>query len=58
MEKIQSTLKIFINEVQNKSNRTPIIYTDLDIGNKYLRNSYFPDYPLWVANYTRKKIPI
>jgi|TARA_B110000908_G_scaffold156525_1_gene195773 lysozyme len=57
VEEIQSALKIFLNEVQKKSKRTPIIYTDLNTGNKYLNSSYFSDYPLWIANYNGKKSP-
>ncbi len=57
VEEIQSTLKIFLNEVQKKSKRTPIIYTDLNTGNKYLNSSYFSNYPLWIANYNGKKSP-
>lgn len=58
VDEIQSVLKIFMNEVQKKSNRKPIIYPDLNTGNKYLKSTYFSNYALWIANYNGKKSPV
>ncbi len=58
VDEIQSVLKIFMNEVQKKSNRKPIIYRDLYTGNKYLKSTYFSNYALWIANYNGNKFPI
>ena len=57
VDKIQSALHIFLKEIEKKSKTKPIIYTDLNIGNKYLNNTSFSDYPLWIANYNGKRIP-
>ena len=57
VDKIQSEFRLFLNEIKKQSKRTPIIYTDINIGNKYLNNSDFFDYPLWIANYNGKKHP-
>ncbi|MBL4568194.1 MAG: hypothetical protein JKY69_00455 [Flavobacteriaceae bacterium] len=57
VDEIQSALKIFLKEIENKSKRKPIIYTDINTGNKYLNKPVFADYPLWIANYNGKKIP-
>ncbi|PHS04837.1 MAG: hypothetical protein COA88_13135 [Kordia sp.] len=57
VEQIQSSLLIFINEIEKKIKRKPIIYTDVNTGNKYLNKSVFSNYPLWIANYNNKKQP-
>lgn len=57
VDEIQSSLKIFLNEIKTQSKRKPIIYTDINTGNKYLNNSEFSDYPLWIANYNGKSSP-
>ncbi|MBC8753357.1 hypothetical protein H2O64_01660 [Kordia sp. YSTF-M3] len=54
---VQSNLKIFINEIEKKLKRTPIIYTDIPVGNKYLNDASFAKYPLWIANYDGKETP-
>lgn len=57
VDEIQSSLRIFIQEIEKQLKRKPIIYTDVTTGNKYLNSSYFSKYPLWIANYTDKKSP-
>lgn len=57
LEKIQSNLRIFITEIEKESKRKPIIYTDVNTANKYLNDSYFSNYPLWIASYDGKKHP-
>jgi len=57
VEKIQSALQIFLNEIEKQLKCKPIIYTDLNTGNKYLNKSDFSDYPLWIANYNGKNSP-
>lgn len=54
---IQNALKKFLFEIEKKLNRKPIIYTDVSTGNKYLNDTFFADYPLWIANYNNKKSP-
>ena len=50
-EKVIEDLWKFIFIIQEKSGRTPIIYTDLNIGDTYLTAARFANYPLWVADY-------
>ena len=57
MDEIQSSLKIFIDEIEKQLKCSPIIYTDVNTANKYLNNSDFSDYALWIANYNGKKSP-
>jgi lysozyme len=57
VDEIQSSLKIFINEIEKQLKCRPIIYTDFNTGNKYLNNTDFSDYALWIANYNGKKSP-
>lgn len=47
----------FIFLLEQKTGRTPIIYTDENIGNSYLTAARFANYPLWIANYTNAKTP-
>jgi lysozyme len=54
---IQSALKKFLLEIENKSKSKPIIYTDVTTGNTYLNDSFFAAYPLWIANYNGKEAP-
>lgn len=56
-ETVQKDLLAFLKEIEKKSARKPIIYTDINTGNKYLTQSEFADYPLWVANYTSNEQP-
>ena len=57
VEEIQSSLKIFINEIEKGIKCNPIIYTDVNTGNKYLNDVYFSKYTLWIANYNGKEKP-
>ncbi len=54
---IQTNLLKFLNIIEKQTNRTPMIYTDINTGNKYLDSSDFSNYPLWIANYTDAKQP-
>lgn len=58
---IQDGLKIFLNTIEEKLNRKPMIYTDIPTGNKYLDNPIFGDYALWIALYEdleQPKLPL
>jgi len=57
VENIQLALQLFLNEIEKQLKCKPIIYTDLNTGNKYLNTSKFSDYPLWIANYNGKDAP-
>ena len=57
IDEIQSALKQFLIEVEKGTKGKPIIYTDINTGNKYLSDASFADYALWVANYTAGETP-
>ncbi len=54
---IESNLLMFIQKIEEKLNVTPIIYTNINFANKYLINSIFENYPLWIADYSNTKKP-
>ena len=56
-EQVIEDLWKFIFIIAEKSGRTPIIYTDVNIGNSYLTAARFANYTLWIANYTTAKSP-
>jgi len=58
VEQIQETLLLFLKKIEDKINRKPIIYTDVNTGNIYLNKPEFSNYPLWIASYTDNKLPI
>jgi len=48
--KIREGLKIFINRLEKHYSIKPIIYTNINFYNTYLKGS-FEEYPLWIAGY-------
>lgn len=58
VDQIQAMLMEFLQEIEKRTQRKPIIYTDLNIGNAYLNNKEFAAYPLWIANYTKAEKPM
>jgi lysozyme len=57
IKEIQSSLKKFLLELETKSKRTPVLYTGVHIGNKYLNDPFFANYPLWIASYNGEDEP-
>jgi lysozyme len=55
--KLNNDLLIFLEHVENKINRTPIIYTDFSFANEYLYDDKFAKYSLWLAEYSNAKEP-
>jgi len=49
-EKIREGLKIFINRLEKQYEVKPIIYTNINFYNTYLKGN-FEEYPLWIAGY-------
>lgn len=48
----------FLDLIEQKYGRTPIIYTNQSTGDSYLNDARFAKYPLWVASYASSpKIP-
>lgn len=54
--KLQSEVKAFLDRLEAHYGVKPIIYTNVDFYNRYLKNE-FDDYPLWVAHYLKKDRP-
>jgi len=55
-EVIKNEVKEWLNIVQMNYNIKPIIYTNIDFYNHYLKG-FFDDYPLWVAHYLQPHKP-
>ncbi len=58
---LQKKFFMFLNHLQQKCNRIPMIYTDTEFADTYLANNSFNKYPLWLAQYTnaaKPKLPI
>jgi len=54
---IQNTFLQFIQIIEEKTARKVVVYTDDNIGNRYLNSSDFSNYALWIANYTNREEP-
>lgn len=54
---IQVDLLSFLNGLEAKFNRVPMIYTDIGTANRYLKDSSLLKYPLWIANYRKGDEP-
>ncbi|KIC94808.1 glycoside hydrolase family 25 protein [Flavihumibacter solisilvae] len=55
-EKLQKEVKAFLERVETHYGVKPIIYTNVDFYERYLKAD-FNDYPLWVAHYLKKDRP-
>ena len=56
-EKLQNDVTTFLNEVERRTKRRPIIYADYAFANEYLDNSTYAAYPLWLAEYSKGSSP-
>lgn len=58
--KLKDDVIKFLEHVEKRTGRIPILYTDYSFANEYLNDVKFSRYPLWLAEYTKKKprIPI
>jgi len=56
-ETMQKDLIQFLKRLEKLLNRKPIIYTDYAFAQEYLKDSTFADYPLWLAEYTKRDKP-
>jgi lysozyme len=55
-DKLKKNVREFLETVKQYYGITPIIYTNVDFYNHYLKGE-FDQYPLWVAHYLRKDRP-
>ncbi|WP_379963285.1 glycoside hydrolase family 25 protein [Epilithonimonas sp. UC225_85] len=56
-ERLKKDLLTFLNYVEDKTNQAPIIYSDFSFLNRYLNDSAFSKYPLWLAEYSHSPKP-
>ena len=56
LSEFQHDVKTWLDVVQTVYGVAPIIYTNLDFKKRYLNEPVFDEYPLWVANYYKKKL--
>jgi len=54
--KLQTEIKAFLDRLEAHYGVRPIIYTNVDFYNRYLKDA-FDEYPLWVAHYLKKDRP-
>lgn len=55
----QKDILTFLTELEKRTGRRPIVYTNNNTGNVYLTDGAFSKYPLWVAYYgTKSPVPI
>jgi len=54
---VQKNLLVFLKQLEQKTGRKPVIYTDNNMGSKYLNNAAFLDYPLFIADYSNSRLP-
>lgn len=51
-------LKNWMKIIENHYHMKPILYTNIDFYNNYLRDEGFDEYPLWIAHYYKNKLNI
>lgn len=54
---IQKNLLTFLNILEQKTGKKPILYTDVNIGNSQINNAVFSEYNLWIADYDTESAP-
>jgi lysozyme len=57
-DKLQMEILACLERLQETCKRIPIIYTNHPFANKYLTDSRFSNYPLWIADYTHRDAPV
>lgn len=55
-EKLRKEVKAFVETIENFYGVMPVIYTNVDFYNRYLKGD-FDKYPLWVAHYLQQREP-
>lgn len=56
-DSLQKKLLAFLNTLETKLNRKPMIYTGYNFAQKYLNNTLFSQYDLWLAEYSGSSKP-
>jgi GH25 family lysozyme M1 (1,4-beta-N-acetylmuramidase) len=58
VELVQARLLQALHFVESSTKVTPILYTNVATGNKYLADPRFSRFPLWIADWTNKDAPV
>jgi GH25 family lysozyme M1 (1,4-beta-N-acetylmuramidase) len=58
VELVQARLLQALHAIEANTKRIPILYTNVNTGNKYLADPRFSRYPLWIADWTNKDTPV
>lgn len=56
-EKVQADLLRALQALERHGGRVPMIYTNWDMGTKWLDDERFARYPLWIADWTERQAP-
>jgi len=56
-EKVQADLLRALQALERHGGRVPMIYTNWDIGTKWLDDERFARYPLWIADWSQRNAP-
>ncbi|MCD8304620.1 MAG: glycoside hydrolase family 25 protein [Prevotellaceae bacterium] len=56
LEQFQAGVRRWLEIVEAVYETAPVIYTNLDFRRKYLSDPAFDRYPLWIANYYKRKL--
>lgn len=56
-EKVQADLLRALQALERHGGRVPMIYTNWDVGTKWLDDERFARYPLWIADWTQRQAP-
>lgn len=54
---LQLKLLDFLDYIKKKTKHKTIIYTDMDFANKYLTDTVFAEYALWIGSFKEKNSP-
>ena len=57
-EQMEADILVFLKRIEMKFDRKPIIYTDYEFAQEYLKNSEFANYDLWLAEYSGSTQPL
>jgi GH25 family lysozyme M1 (1,4-beta-N-acetylmuramidase) len=56
-EKVQADLLRALQALERQGGRVPMIYTNWDMGTKWLDDQRFARYPLWIADWSQRNAP-
>ena len=55
--KVRQVLSRALDRVEEQMRCTPLLYTNWNMGNRYLNDPHFTRYPLWIADWTSAQTP-